>query len=58
MKMQFEGIAILNMGIFTRICSVFINIHTFFRETPKKIAKNMFIETVFERLDPATSTVA
>ena len=43
----------LSIGILTRICNVFINIQTFLRETPKKIAKNMFIETEPEILEPA-----
>jgi hypothetical protein len=43
-------------GMFTRICSVFISIHTFFRETPRNKDRIRFIETVPVTVLPADST--
>ena len=56
MKRTLEGSVSVMSGMFTRICSVFISIHTFFRETPRNKDRIRFIETAPVTALPADST--
>jgi hypothetical protein len=54
--MTFDGSVTLIRGMFTRIYNVFISIHTFFRETPRKAERIKFVETAPVIAIPAFST--
>jgi hypothetical protein len=54
--MTFDGSVTLIRGMFTSIYNVFISIHTFLRETPRKAERIKFVETAPVIAFPAFST--